>query len=142
LSDSQAKVLLTQQRLLGKLPPHQAHIICLDTDSRTEVLTQNGSQETAKNSLASDLAYTIYTSGSTGTPKGVQIPHTAAVNFLKSMQRFPGLRESDVLLAVTTISFDIAALELYLPLITGARVVLISSELATDGKKLIEQIEA
>jgi amino acid adenylation domain-containing protein/thioester reductase-like protein len=141
LSDSQAKVLLTQQRLLGKLPPHQAHIICIDSDSSTEVLTQNGSQETTKNPLASDLAYTIYTSGSTGTPKGVQIPHSAVVNFLKSMQRYPGLTDSDVLLSVTTISFDIAALELYLPLITGARVVIINRELASDGKKLIEQIE-
>ncbi|HBY77651.1 MAG TPA: non-ribosomal peptide synthetase, partial [Cyanobacteria bacterium UBA11148] len=89
-----------------------------------------------------NLAYVIYTSGSTGKPKGVQIPHSAVVNFLTSMQRQPGLTQTDVLLAVTSISFDIAALELYLPLITGARVALVSREVASDGKQLIEQLNS
>ncbi|HEY9225248.1 MAG TPA: condensation domain-containing protein, partial [Gemmatimonadaceae bacterium] len=85
-----------------------------------------------------DLAYVIYTSGSTGRPKGVLIEHRSVVNFLRSMQREPGLRADDTLLSVTTLSFDIAGLELYLPLITGARIVLVSRAVATDGVRLAE----
>ena len=69
-----------------------------------------------------DTAYVIYTSGSTGRPKGVAVPHGALLNFLCSMQETPGLTAEDVLAAVTTMSFDIAALELYLPLMVGARI--------------------
>ncbi len=87
-----------------------------------------------------DLAYVLYTSGSTGRPKGVQITHGALVNFLLSMQREPGLAPSDRLLAITTISFDIAGLELYLPLITGATIVLASREDAVDPARLAAAI--
>jgi non-ribosomal peptide synthetase component F len=73
---------------------------------------------------ADSLAYVIYTSGSTGKPKGVEIPHSAVVNLLTSMARTPGLAATDVFYAVTTISFDIAGLELFLPLIVGAKVVI------------------
>ncbi|WMJ02940.1 amino acid adenylation domain-containing protein [Pseudomonas chlororaphis subsp. aurantiaca] len=83
-----------------------------------------------------DCAYVIYTSGSTGRPKGVQIAHQALSNFLQSMGREPGLSAQDRLLAVTTISFDIAALELYLPLVNGACVVLVSREAAMDALQL------
>ncbi len=82
------------------------------------------------------IAYVIYTSGSTGQPKGVQIPHSAVVNFLSSMRRQPGLASADVLLAVTTLSFDIAGLELYLPLVCGARLLLVSRETTQAGEKL------
>jgi len=136
LSDSQAKVLLTQQHLLETLPPYQAKVICLDS---VDITTNSAVAPTTKVSPL-DLAYTIYTSGSTGKPKGVQISHSAVVNFLQSMQRQLGLTASDILLSVTTISFDIAALELYLPLITGAKVVLVSREAASDGKLLNEQL--
>ena len=69
----------------------------------------------------SDLAYVIYTSGSTGRPKGVEVEHRNVVAFIEAMQRAPGLAADDVLLAVTTLSFDIAGLELWLPLSVGAR---------------------
>jgi non-ribosomal peptide synthetase component F len=85
--------------------------------------------------------YVIYTSGSTGRPKGVQIPHRALVNLLTSMKAQPGLTLQDSFLAVTTISFDIAALELYLPLIVGARCVLASREAAADGRQLSQLLE-
>ena len=75
----------------------------------------------------------IYTSGSTGKPKGVMVPHRAVVNFLASMAGQPGLDEGDRLVAVTTLSFDIAVLELLLPLSVGAQVVLASAEQAADG---------
>src|SRR5207253_8710891 len=89
---------------------------------------------------ADALAYVIYTSGSTGTPKGVQIPHRAVVNFLHSMRQEPGLTEQDVLLAVTTLSFDIAALELFLPLTVGARVVVVPRDVASDGVRLLARL--
>ena len=73
-----------------------------------------------------DVAYVIYTSGSTGRPKGVQVEHRNVVSFLDAMRREPGLKQSDVLLAVTTLSFDIAGLEIWLPLSVGAKVVLAS----------------
>ena len=76
--------------------------------------------------------------GSTGKPKGVQIEHRNLVNFLTSMQKEPGLTQDDTLVAVTTLSFDIAGLELYLPLVTGAKIVLASREQAADGKRLVE----
>ncbi|MDP2320782.1 MAG: amino acid adenylation domain-containing protein [Acidobacteriota bacterium] len=88
-----------------------------------------------------DVMYTIYTSGSTGQPKGVMIPHRAVVNFLKSMARQPGLRASDSLLAVTTLSFDIAVLELFLPLTVGARVVLAQRPDVADPQRLMALLE-
>ena len=81
-----------------------------------------------RRAVPDDLAYVIYTSGSTGRPKGVAITHRALLNLLLSMGREPGLGEGDVLLSVTTLSFDIAALELYLPLLVGARVYVASRE--------------
>ncbi len=82
------------------------------------------------------LAYIIYTSGSTGTPKGVEIPHKAAVNFLTSMQSNPGLTADDRLLAVTTLSFDISLLEMFLPLISGAKVIIADKQDVKDGRRL------
>ena len=83
-----------------------------------------------------DLAYLIYTSGSTGLPKGVQISHAAFANFLRSMMESPGLEASDTLLALTTVAFDIAALELFLPLCVGAKVVIATEDDAVDGRRL------
>lgn len=85
---------------------------------------------------ADSPAYVIYTSGTTGTPKGVAVPHRALANFLTSMAAEPGLSPDDRLLAITTISFDIAVLELYLPLTLGARVVLATERDALDGHRL------
>src|SRR5262249_26976596 len=86
-------------------------------------------------------AYVIYTSGSTGQPKGVVVPHRAVVNFLTSMAREPGLAPDDVLVAVTTLSFDIAVLELQLPLTLGATVVIASRDEAVDGRALAALLE-
>jgi amino acid adenylation domain-containing protein len=85
---------------------------------------------------AGDTVYLIYTSGSTGRPKGVAISHGNLCNFLGSMAKEPGLSPDDVLAAVTTISFDIAGLELYLPLLVGARIEMVGQETARDGELL------
>ena len=82
------------------------------------------------------LAYIIYTSGSTGVPKGVAVERGSVVNLLRSMQCHPGFSRDDVMLAVTTLSFDISALELFLPLISGGRVVIAGSEEIFDGIRL------
>ncbi len=90
----------------------------------------------AINCSPEDLAYLIYTSGSTGRPKGVRIQHSNLSNLLTSMAREPGLSPDDRLLAVTTIAFDIATLELLLPLLQGAQVIIADSDTVTDGQAL------
>ncbi|MDH7975723.1 amino acid adenylation domain-containing protein [Sphingomonas sp. AR_OL41] len=87
------------------------------------------------------LAYVLYTSGSTGKPKGVEIPHAALVNLLMGMQQAPGFARGETLLAVTTLSFDIAELELWLPLVSGGTVAIASREAASDMAELIALIE-
>ncbi|KAB8141160.1 amino acid adenylation domain-containing protein [Chloroflexia bacterium SDU3-3] len=139
LHDSQAPVLLTEHALRDHIPGHAAQVLCLDADWGAVV----GHSSAALEPLATPdaLAYVLYTSGSTGRPKGVQIPHRALTNFLWSMREEPGIRADDALLAVTTLSFDIAGLELYLPLIVGARVVLATRADAADGAALLGLIE-
>lgn len=82
--------------------------------------------------------YILYTSGSTGKPKGVTVSHKNLVNFLFSMAEKPGIEETDRLLSITTISFDIAGLELFLPLLTGATLVIADDNTARDGRLLHE----
>jgi amino acid adenylation domain-containing protein len=134
LEDSAASVLVTQSRLLSRLPSAVPALICLDRDRQW----LGCDRARPPDSLASldDIAYVLYTSGSTGRPKGVEIGHRALVNFLSSMQREPGITSSDRLLAVTTFSFDIAGLELYLPLVSGARVVIAPRAAVIDGNAL------
>jgi amino acid adenylation domain-containing protein len=139
LANSQAPVIVTQEELRGSLPVGDARVVCLDSD-----WPEIARHSDAPPELACDpeqLAYVIYTSGSTGNPKGVQIPHRALVNFLTTMRERPGLTPQDVLVAVTTLSFDIAGLELYLPLTTGARVVIAPSETAEDARALAQLLD-
>ena len=134
LDDSQVSLLVTTEKLKATLPDNQADLICLDTD--WSLIAQCSSQNAIALVQPDNLAYIIYTSGSTGKPKGVQIEHRGLTNFLTSMQQKPGLSKTDKLVAVTTISFDIAALELYLPLIVGAEVIIVSREVASDARQL------
>ena len=97
---------------------------------------RHGTADPANLASPDDRAYVIYTSGSTGRPKGVEIAHRALVNFLHSMRRAPGMGPQDSLLAVTSLSFDIAGLELLLPLTTGARVVIAEAADVVDGARL------
>ena len=139
LNEAKPRVVLTQQRFATGLAHTEAHIVCIDSDwSMIERETAPASRIEPK---STDLAYLIYTSGSTGKPKGVEIPHRAVVNFLNSMQRQPGFQAEDRLLAVTTLSFDIAGLEIFLPLVSGGRVVVASREATTNGFSLAQMIE-
>jgi amino acid adenylation domain-containing protein len=88
------------------------------------------------------LAYVLFTSGSTGRPKGVEISRGAFANFMRAMAHEPGLREDDRLLAVSTTSFDIAGLELFLPLYTGATVVIADRATVMDPRKLRARLES
>jgi amino acid adenylation domain-containing protein len=137
LEDSKASLLLTiskEKEHADKLKPNGVRTICLDTD--WPLIAAELEDEPRFEMSPENLAYVIYTSGSTGQPKGVQIPHRAVVNFLHSMRREPGLTSADTLLSVTSISFDIAALEIFLPLIVGARVVLASMDEVFDAEKM------
>lgn len=136
IENSKLSVLITQQKFSEQFAGNKIRVLNIDTNW-DEILSQAKSN-LSQNVSADDLAYAIYTSGSTGKPKGVQINHRGAVNFLSSMAREPGLKEQDCLLAVTTISFDIAVLELFLPLTVGAKVILASREVSIDAIKLID----
>ncbi len=139
LDDARVMLLLTQESLLASLPPTSAEVHCLDPDWR--VLEAEDSGPVTAEAKPENLAYVIYTSGSTGKPKGVQLEHRSVVNFLCSMQREPGMTTDDVLVAVTTLSFDIAGLELYLPLLTRGKLVVASREATLDGRLLMQLLE-
>ena len=136
VEDSKMLILLTETSLLDLIPTKNVHKLCID-----KLPDQRGINSDSRKPRPQDLAYVLYTSGSTGKPKGVQIAHYSVVNFLQSMQREPGLTANDRLLAITTLSFDIAGLEIFLPLITGARVVVAPRETTVDGVALAKLIE-
>jgi amino acid adenylation domain-containing protein len=140
LTDAQVSVLLVQPHLVPELPPHQAQVVCIDSESQE--FAAYSSENPTSEVTTKNLAYVIYTSGSTGKPKGVQISHGAVVNFLMAMRQKPGLSQQDILLSVTTLSFDIAALEIYLPLTVGAQVVIVSRQEASDGIQLSKRLNS
>jgi amino acid adenylation domain-containing protein len=138
LNDASVPVLLTQESLFKTVNIGAARHVFLDTEWPT--IAKHSGDAPANATTADDLAYVIYTSGSTGKPKGVEIPHRAVVNLLVSMSKKPGLKANDTLIAVTTLSFDIAGLELLLPLAVGAKLVIASREAAADGNLLLSRI--
>ncbi len=102
-------------------------IVFTHLQARADTIVDNGRLDTMT-PAAEDLAYIIYTSGSTGDPKGVAVLQRGVRNFLTSMAEKPGIQCDDTLLAVTTISFDIHVLELFLPLMVGAKIILASKQ--------------
>jgi amino acid adenylation domain-containing protein len=139
VEDSGARLVITDTRLRHLLPASTlASVVYLDSgaDAIRAAVSREGSPVEGAN-----LAYVLYTSGSTGRPKGVQITHRSLANLLRSMQREPGLTSNDRLLSVTTLSFDIAGLELYLPLVSGARLCLATREQATNPASLAGLID-
>ncbi len=135
--------LVTNSRIEDKLPDYKLKKIRLDLEWN-EILAAGGDsrQATTDRPTPDDLAYIIFTSGSTGKPKGIQIYHRGLTNFLWTMAECPGFTGRDEILALTTVSFDIAALELYLPLVKGGAVDILPEDVAKDGIKLAEKIES
>ncbi len=147
VEDAAMPIIVTQSSLANTLSPNSAQVVLIDktfasVSPQREPGTNTG-LAAANNGVSGgeDAAYVIFTSGSTGRPKGVQIPHRAVVNFLASMRREPGIMADDVLVSVTTLSFDIAALELYLPLTSGATVVIATRDTTTDGNLLRSELQ-
>lgn len=134
LDDAQARAVVTsgQRSVAFGLADHARPLLAIDAPTLLY-----GTEAPPEIPVGSDdVAYVIFTSGSTGRPKGVAVPHGALVNFLDAMRREPGMTAHDILLAVTTVSFDIAALELFLPLLVGGQVVIADAHTAADGQAL------
>ncbi len=135
VEDTRMRVLVTERDLLDQLSPHHALTVLLDVP-----LAEPPADFAPVSVGGENPAYVIFTSGSTGRPKGVRIPHRALGNFLTSMRCEPGLTVDDTLLSVTTLSFDISGLEIFLPLTTGATVVLAARETVMDGYLLRDEL--
>lgn len=119
--DARPAVVVTHSRLLETLGS-DVQTVCLDRDA-ARIGTQSPELPDASVDPA-DRAYVIYTSGSTGSPKGVEVTHGGVLNLLQAFAERPGLDEHDRVLAHTTLSFDIAVIELWLPLWVGAHTLL------------------
>lgn len=133
---SGSPLVLTQSTLVDRVPAGP-RVVALDAAAPAIEAAEGGDPPPVH---PAQLAYVLYTSGSTGLPKGVAVEHRNAANFLGAMAREPGLDATDRLLAVTTLSFDISVLELFLPLTVGATTVLVPKEVAADGERLLEAI--
>jgi amino acid adenylation domain-containing protein len=148
------------ERLRLVLDDARPQILVLDDDSALDAAAPEGTRIVRRSEFVAaaraeggaslpvsapgerQLSYILYTSGSTGTPKGVEIERGAFANFITSMQYQPGFAETDCLLAITTTTFDIAGLELFLPLCVGGTVEIAAREVATDPKRLRERVES
>jgi len=153
LEDSQVSVLFTTQDIVedrkwrienggdlrSSILNPRLRIVSLDRDS--SVIERQSTENPTAPVTSRNLAYVIYTSGSTGKPKGVRIEHRSVVNCLIAIGKQIDLSPQNKWLAGTTISFDIAALELFSPLITGAKLVLANSEESGDATRLIAQLK-
>lgn len=138
LKDSGLDLLLSENSLRERILHPETPTLFLDSETAS-ILSHEGSA-VASRSQPLDRAYVLYTSGSTGNPKGVEIPRRALDNFIYSMQRLPGLNAWDRLLSVTTLSFDISGLEMFLPLFCGATVVIADEKDVVDGKRLAQML--
>jgi amino acid adenylation domain-containing protein len=143
VEDSGPKVLLTHGHLREQIRGVKRELAVIDLSDPGvgwQEWPETNPEKAGVGLTAEHLAYVIYTSGSTGTPKGVMVAHRGVTNFLWSMRREPGIETDDVLLATTRLSFDIAALELYLPLTIGAQLRILGGEVL-DGACVSKEIE-
>jgi amino acid adenylation domain-containing protein len=138
LRDAAVPLVLTQSDLAPSLPAVGAEIVCLDREPDQPSSTDG--QPVDSGVIGDQLAYVIYTSGTTGRPKGVQVRHRAVVNVLTALARFPGLRPQETLLAISSLTFDVASFELLLPLVQGAKLAIASREASRDGRLLMETL--
>jgi amino acid adenylation domain-containing protein len=139
LDDSSIKVLITSRKLEGYFANYIHTIFIEDAWNQC---TKYDFKEISSNIDENSIAYILYTSGSTGRPKGVEVKHLGLTNLLLSIQKTPGINANDIVLNTTTISFDIAELEIFLPLISGALLVIADAESVKDGRSLLEIAKA
>jgi amino acid adenylation domain-containing protein len=142
LEDATPHAVLMQEALRPLLEPSGVPLIAID--SQWDEISQSDDRDIKPEAIglgSEHLAYVIYTSGSTGRPKGVMVEHRQLVNFLGAMQDGAPLESTDCLLAITTLSFDIAALEVYWPLINGAKLAIASREDASNAYALAEAMQ-
>jgi amino acid adenylation domain-containing protein len=136
LADAQAPVLITQERFLGAVDPRGASVVCVDRDwDRIGALA---AEPLGIDTDPEQVAYVIYTSGSTGQPKGVEVTHGSVANLMSHMSRAPGIGPGDILANLTTPAFDLSVPDWYLPLTTGARLVIVPREATLDGVELAD----
>ncbi|BAY30102.1 amino acid adenylation domain-containing protein [Nostoc carneum NIES-2107] len=121
VADTQIKLLVTQKRLVEKLPPHSANVICLDADWHT--ISQQATENLITNVKPNNLAYVMYTSGSTGTPKGVSVIHQGVVRLVKETN-YVSLTEKEVFLQISPVSFDASTFEIWGCLLNGGKLVI------------------
>jgi amino acid adenylation domain-containing protein len=138
LDDTQASVILTQEKLVKKLPNRKAQVICLDSD--WEAIANNSQENPADAVTPDNLMYVIYTSGSTGQPKGVMIPHRGILNMLHWRQRNFGITQQDKVLQTIPFSFDPSVWQIFWPLSFGAQLVMARPGGHQDGAYLIKTI--
>jgi amino acid adenylation domain-containing protein len=134
LSDARCRLLITQRGVLEG--HHEIDVEPLLLDASWPAIAKEAGTNLECLARPHNLAYVIYTSGSTGKPKGVQVEHHSVVNLVLAMQEETGINETDVVAAVTTFSFDMAGVEIHLPLASGARTAMFKRSDAVDGKKL------
>jgi amino acid adenylation domain-containing protein len=138
VNDSSLKMILTHNSALNAFNMEGVQIYDFsDCSLRQDCAVA----ETPAPASSDSIAYLLYTSGSTGDPKGVIICHRAVVNFLCSMMDKPGIKEDDQLLSVTSFTFDISILEMFLPLVCGGSVIFLDSSERQDASRLKERIE-
>ncbi|QAS09309.1 nonribosomal peptide synthetase DhbF [Bacillus subtilis] len=142
LEDAKPSCIITTEEIAASLPDNLAVPELVLDQAVTQEIIKRYSPENPDVSVSLDHpAYIIYTSGSTGRPKGVVVTQKSLSNFLLSMKEAFSLGEEDRLLAVTTVAFDISALELYLPLISGAQIVIAKKETIREPQALAQMIE-
>jgi amino acid adenylation domain-containing protein len=139
LADAGVTILLTQQSLAAGPGDRVARVLCLDAD--WEMIARESEADPIRTATADNLAYVIYTSGSTGKPKGVMIPHRALVNHSTAIAEQYGLHAGDRVLQFASISFDVAAEELYPSWLCGAAVVLRPGIASTSIAELMRWVE-
>ena len=135
LDDSGAAMLLTSKKYQGHFASNTSEVLIEDALTNSANYSNNPPEVDV---TGQNLAYVLYTSGSTGKPKGVQIAHHSLVNLMYSFQKSPGITANDITLAVATISFDIAGIDIYLPLCSGAKIIMADSITAKDGRALLD----
>jgi amino acid adenylation domain-containing protein len=138
--DARPLVVITQAHLREKFSFTATHVLCIDEEMPASEVSSVRKFSPPRDSSLDDIAYVLYTSGSTGKPKGVQISHRALINMLIAVANDLALTSSDVVLATTTISFDISTFEIFAPLIAGAHLVVAPRSVAIDGKLLAKAV--